>query len=296
MDMDPARLALYRGLAPLEILRVAGAEILAAAHPGLAPAGTLSQPSGDPGGFQAAIAAGEAWLRERGCIRALGPMEVCTWFPYRVSLGPWGVPAFPLEPTFEPGPWREAGYAPVAHYNSVLVPHDTLLERFGGAQARLEAQGFRFRPLDPDHFERDLELGWGLSTAAFAGAYAYVDLPWPAFLALYSGYRSYLDPRLCCLAFGPDGQPAGFYFNFPGPPVEGHPTAIYKTVAVHPRARGERLASALLERAHRQSQAVGLTGGMIHALMWRDAGSQFLGARGERIVREYELLAKAISG
>lgn len=294
MDMDPARLALYRSLAPLEILRVDGAEILAAAHPGLAPAGSLSHPSGDPSAFAAVIAAGEAWLRQRGCTQALGPMELCTWFSYRVNLGPHEFPAFPLEPAYEPEPWLQAGYRKVANYNSILVPHDSLLERFGGTQAQLEAAGYQFRPLDLDRFEQDLELGWGLSCAAFAAAYAYVELPLSAFIALYSSYRAYLDPRLCCLAFEPDGTAVGYYFNFPGPVFEGQPTAIYKTVAVHPRARGKRVAAALLERAHRQSSALGMVGGMVHALMWYEAGSQFLGARGERVVREYGLLAKPL--
>lgn len=46
--MDPARLALFRSLAPLELIEVAGASVLAAAHPGLAPAGSLSHPTGEP--------------------------------------------------------------------------------------------------------------------------------------------------------------------------------------------------------------------------------------------------------
>jgi hypothetical protein len=35
---------------------------------------------------------------------------------------------------------------------------------------------------------------------------------------------------------------------------------------------------------------------MVHALMWCKAGSQFLGAPGERVVREYRLLARPLSG
>ncbi len=294
--MDPDRLALYRSLAPVEIIARDGAEILAAAHPGLAPAGTLSQPSGDPDGFAVAIAAGEAWLRARGCTQVLGPMEVCTWFTYRVRLGPEWFPSFPLEIDAAPQPWLAAGYTQQAHYNSILVPHASLLARFGGTQARLEAGGYSFRPLDLDRFDQDLAVAWELSCAAFAEAFAYVPLPWPAFHALYTGYRAYLDPRLCCLAFDPQGQPVGYYFNFPGPSFEGASTAVYKTVAVHPRARGLRLAAALLERAHTQSQALGMGGGMVHALMWRRAGSQYLGAHGERVIREYALLGKALEG
>jgi GNAT superfamily N-acetyltransferase len=290
--MDPRRLSLFRSLAPLEIIEAGGACILAAAHPGLAPAGSLSQPWGDPAGFLAVIRAGEAWLRGRGLRRALGPMELCTWFSYRANIGPHEFPAFPLEPAADPEPWLQAGYGEVASYNSILVPHGSLLERFGGSQARLEARGYRFRPLDLNNLEADLALGWGLSRAAFADAFAYVELPLEAFLALYTGYRGHLDPRLCCLAFDPDGEAVGYYFNFPGP--EG--TAIYKTVAVHPRARGQGVAAALLERAHRASQALGMHGGMVHALMWCKAGSQFLGAPGERVVREYRLLARPLSG
>ena len=293
--MDPARLALYRTLAPLEIIERRGASLLAAAHPVLAPAGSLSHPSGDPAGFAAVIAAGEAWLRERGCTRALGPMEVCTWFAYRANSGPHDFPPFALEPSFVSGPWQVAGFSEVAHYNSVLVPHAPLLERFGGTCGRLEAQGFRFRAMDMDHFDRDLALGWELSCAAFEEAYAFVPLPWPAFRATYTGYRALLDPRMICLAFDPSGRPVGYYLNLPGPMFEGAQTAIYKTVAVHPAARGKRLAAALLERAHRQSRALGMGGGMVHALMWNEAGSQFLGADGSQVVREYTLLAKELS-
>ncbi len=35
-------------------------------------------------------------------------------------------------------------------------------------------------------------------------------------------------------------------------------------------------------------------GGMVHALMWCEAGSQALGARGERVIREYALLAREL--
>jgi GNAT superfamily N-acetyltransferase len=292
--MDPARLPLYRSLAPLELLAVDGAEILAAAHPGLAPAGSLSQPWGDPAGFAAVMAAGEDWLRARGLGRVLGPMEVCTWFPYRARLGPEDCPSFPLEVHSSPEPWQATGYRVVAHYNSILVPHDSLLERFGGAQERLEAAGFSFRDLDPERFEEDLALGWELSRAAFAEAYAYVDLPWTAFLALYRGYRAYLVPELSCLAFDPDGRPVGYYFNFPGPTFDGQPTGVYKTVAVHPRARGQGVAAALMERAHLSARALGMGGGLIHALMWNQAGSQHLGAPGERLVRDYALYGKEL--
>ncbi len=61
--MDPARFALYRQLADAALIDASGASVLAAAHPGLAPAGTISAPRGDPAGADAAIAADPApWL------------------------------------------------------------------------------------------------------------------------------------------------------------------------------------------------------------------------------------------
>ena len=56
----------------------------------------------------------------RGCTAALGPMEVCTWFPYRANLGPAGRPPFVMEPAADPAPWLALGYRPAGEYASSL--------------------------------------------------------------------------------------------------------------------------------------------------------------------------------
>ncbi len=292
--MDPARIALYRSLAPLAPLRARGAELLAAAHPGLVPDGTLSAPQGDPAGFDAVIEAGEAWLRQRGCARALAPMEVCTWFPYRACLGPWQRAPFPLEPMTRPEPWLERGYQAVAHYDSQLVPHQPQLSRLESAAARVAAAGLRVRPMDPGDFEAELRRAWEVSLAAFEGAYAYVPLPWEAFRALYLPYRAMLDPRLVFFAEDGAGRVAGFAMTYPEAGEGGERAVVYKTLAVHPRAQRCGLGRHLLACVHRAAMAQGLGGGLIHALMWQGSASQRMAVKTGRVIREYALLGRGL--
>ena len=293
--MDRQRLALYRRLAPVEWISQGGAALMAAAHPGLAPAGSLSAPVGDPGGFSAVIVAGEAWLRGRGCTRVLAPMEQCTWFPYRARLGPFDYPELPLEPRADPQPWQQAGYAELARYDSTRVQHELQLARFAAAEARVAEAGIRLRPLRLRQWERELRRAWEICQTAFARAYAFVPLPWEAFLALYAPLKPLMEPRLVVMAEDSEGQVAGFLMSLPGPDAPGGATALAKTLAVHPRAQGMGLAQALLAHSHHRALELGLPGGLIHALIHRDNASQHLGSAAAQLLREYALYGRELA-
>ena len=141
----------------------------------------------------------------------------------------------------------------------------------------------------------ELRIFWKLSHAVFAEAYGFVPLPWPAFRTIYEPYHRLMDPRQVCIAEGPGGEPVGFFLTYPGPEAKDGRAAIYKTLAVHPDARGRGLAQALVVRAHRVAAELGMSGGMIHALMWAEALSSFMAASGGQVVRRYTLLARSLA-
>lgn len=296
-SLSPERLALYRSLATVEVVAAGDAGILAAIHPDLAPAGSLSAPWGDPGDHGAAVAAGEAWLRARGCRRVLGPMEVCTWFPYRANLGPHDLPPFPTEPAAAPEPWLAAGYAVVARYTSQFVPHGPQLRDLEGAGVRVPL-GFRLRTLDPARVEAALHDAWRISLQAFAGAFAFVPVTFEVFRALHLPSAARLDPAFALLLDDPEGEPAAFCLTFPGgPPGDGpfpQGTVIYKTLAVRPDCQGLGLGRVLLHRVHRAALERGYLGGLVHALMWTRSTSQRMAPGAGRVIREYVLYRKRL--
>jgi GNAT superfamily N-acetyltransferase len=271
------RFDLYRQLADVALLEVPGGRVLASIHPLRRGTGALAIEGG-----VAAIRAGEAWLRARGCRRVLGPMEVSTWFPYRARLGPDAEPAFFGEPDEEPGAWLEAGYLEVARYASTLVQNDAAIAR--GEHKR--PAGVRVRRMhDSDEM---LELVYRISHEAFARAFAFTPLPRAAFEALYRPLAQTLDPRLVLIAER-DGEPLGFVLGL----SHGPKRMIVKTVAVRPDAQTAGLGTWLVGELHRAAAVLGCREG-IHALMWSGSHSGRICPSGERI-REYALFERELS-
>lgn len=291
--MNPERLALYRQLANVAWIEADGSGLLASVHPDLRPVGGLSAPTGDTSGNAAAIEAGEEWLRARGCTHARGPIEVCTWFPYRASLGPYDRVPFLLEPTASSDPWIDAGYELEARYSSVLVTNASLVSGTTSHQSR--SVGFTIRDLDLEHFDDELARLYDVTLTAYAQAFAYTPIPYLAFQALYTPFRDGIDPRMVKLAFANDGRVAGYCFCYPDPNPALRQFVI-KTLAVHPRFRGSGLGTALVAACHATAEGLGYTGGGIHALMWQDSLSTRIGSHGEHHrIRDYGLFRKELA-
>jgi GNAT superfamily N-acetyltransferase len=290
--MDPARFALYRQLADAALIDASGASVLAAAHPGLAPAGTISAPRGDPAGADAAIAAAEVWLRDRGCTQALGPMEVCTWFPYRANLGPAGRPPFVMEPAADPAPWLARGYEVAGEYASSLHRSADFVEETAPHRARAAEAGLTLRRMDLDRFDDELGIIYRLSMTAFTRAFAYTPLPEPAFRALYAPLKPHIDPRMVLIAEDRHGAPAGFCFNLPEPLAPQLRQFVIKSLAVDSAWRQLGLGSWLVAESHLTALDQGLDGGGIHALMWSGSHSRTISAHAGGIFRRYALFRR----
>lgn len=292
---SPERLALYQQIAAVGAFAEGPSRCLAAIHPALPEAGAI----GDWRGSDAVRQQAEAWLAERGATVARGPMEVCTWFPYRANLGPHDERAFLLEPTEPIHRWLHAGYEPAAHYSTAEVPHDALLTRSERAREQLAPLGWRVEPLHADegtHLSRarydalivDVHR---LSMLAFADAYAFAPISLAALTALYEPLRERLDPTLVFLAYAPDGRVVGFLFCLvdDGPP----PRLLLKSLALEREARGHGLSWWLTGAAHATAAARGIPNAL-HCLRHEGSVSMRLHAHQERIIRRYALLEKPL--
>ena len=271
------RLDLYRQLAVAERVACDDGEILASVNPAHSPVGALGAPTG---GVES-IRAGEAWLRERGCVAAQGPLEVATWFPYRANLGPHDEPVFWGEPTAAPEPWVQAGYREVARYASSLCGNDDAIA-YGERKA---PTGVTLRTLED--FDASLLTIHQLVTSSFRQAYAYSPLPFQAMAAMYRPLREHIVEEMVLFAER-DGEPVGFVFGIPDLLQPGTGRFVVKTLAVRPEERRNGLGAWLVGELHRQADGLGFDRG-IHALMWAGSRSRNISAHGGRIFREYAL-------
>lgn len=292
---SPERLALYQQLATVRTFAEGPSRCLAAIHPALPDVGAI----GDWRGSDAVRLQAEAWLAERGATVARGPMEVCTWFPYRANLGPHDERTFSLEPTEPVHRWLHAGYAPAAHYSTAEVAHDALLTRAERAREQLAPLGWRVEPLRADEgahlsrarYDELIVEVHRLSMLAFADAYAFAPIPLGALAALYEPLRERLDPTLVFLVYAPDGRVVGFLFCLvdAGPPQR----LLLKSLALEREARGLGLSWWLIGAAHATAASRGMPHAL-HCLRHEDSVSMRLHAHQERVIRRYALLEKSL--
>ena len=229
------------------------------------------------------------WLNARGARRIVGPMDGDTWHRYRVNVGPWDRPPFPLEPwnpRYYGALWERAGFVQLESYSSKWIDDvATLLPKLQAGLERSESRGVRIRPLDTSRLTDELSRVHALSTAIFSDAFLYSPIDRERFLALYAGAERLLDPELVLFATAPDGQDVGFVFGIP----DARQGAVhYKTIGVLAEWRRAAVAAALSHRVYSNAVKRGLRAGN-HALMRDDNRSQALDQGLGDVFRRYVL-------
>lgn len=268
-------------------------------------------------------------LADRGAATVLGPMNGSTWRRYRLALpaaggaGDGGETPFLGEPVTPPGyvaHFAAAGFEPVAHYQSRIVPLtggdspardpmdaerrsppgsvppaggrlDLPLNRTDGP-AGASARAVETEPLRLADWDAAIAEIHELSLAAFAGNAFYTPIPLGEFRRLYDPLRPLLDPALVRLARTEAGRLVGVVLAYPDPLGEragGVRRVVLKSLAVHPDARGTGLGTRLTGEVHSAAASAG-AGAVIHALMHEGNPSNRIsaGAR-SRLFRRYAL-------
>ena len=219
----------------------------------------------------------KAWARGQGAEQLYGPINFTTHGAYRLLLD--------AEPGFRPfvgEPYNPPAYlALVASYGfriarRYITQTNTAplkSERIDAARARLLDAGYTLACLDGDRWRALLPELKPLTDLVFARNFAFTSISYESFTR---GYGEVVARRLCArtsmLAYGPDGDIAGFVLVYPdyGPLViqsagpnriapsalsfaehaplleaRGERTGIVRTIGVAPAHRGRGLSNAL---------------------------------------------------
>jgi GNAT superfamily N-acetyltransferase len=229
----------------------------------------------------------ERLLREAGMHEAVGPLDGNTFFAYRACVGDVSSePMFASEPSLSPSPFRCLGWREEARYRTTRCPNGPQLTR-----ERPLPPGWRVRQLDVSRLGDELAALYQVTCAAFAEAHRYSPVPLDVFARLYAPSHGRVDTRFVLLAEDPDGRVQGYVYAWPEPE---HGRFVLKTLAVHPDARGARVATHLMARVHAQAESLGLSYGL-HALMWEGSLSRAITAHGGLTVRQYALYRKRLA-
>lgn len=230
-----------------------------------------------------------SWLRGRGAGRIVGPMDGDTWHRYRVNVGPFARPPFPLEPwnpAWYGALWESNGFSRVEMYSSKWIDDvAVLLPALESGKQRSEERGVRVRQLRRDRLREELALIHEISSRIFADAFLYSPIPRDEFLALYAGIERLLDPELVLFAEDSEGGPVGFVFAYDDP---ARPAVHYKTIGVLPEWRRPGVAAALSHHVYTAALRRGRPQGN-HALMRDDNRSQALDQGHGEVFRRYAL-------
>jgi hypothetical protein len=235
--------------------------------------------------FDAAV----RWLSAQGAGRIVGPLDGDTWHRYRVNVGPFERPRFPLEPWNPPyyqRLWERAGFTPLESYSSKWIADvGTLLPGLEQGLKRSRDRGIRIRGIDTTRIESELALVHRLSLEIFRDALLYTPIGRDEFLAMYAGMERLLDPELVLFAEDAAGTAVGFVFAYADLPQRA---VHYKTIGVLAEWRRAAAAAALSHAVYSGALRKGLPNGN-HALMRDDNRSQALDQGLGEIFRRYLL-------
>jgi len=169
-------------------------------------------------------------LLAKGFPQVVGPMNGNSWFNYRLAMEPLPEPAFtrePWQPDDQKKAFKVAGFHSLEHYCSNtqkgLDIHD---DRLPDARKRLQKQGIRIVPFNPDNAGEIMLQVYQLCCESFAENPFYQPITFDQFDALYSQPLAALPAMFCQLAYQHD-ELVGFIFSYPD-----ESTLIVKTVAV----------------------------------------------------------------
>ncbi len=230
----------------------------------------------------------------------IGPMDRTTWGRYRLALptpaaeDPEPFLTEPVNPPEYAAHFEKAGFQPVQHYVSRLIPAlDALSDRTRETTDWFTGQGFVLETLEPARFDTHLDELYDLCVVAFAENPYFSPITRDEFRETYRPVRSFVDPDFVILARDAEDRLAGFVFAFPDlMEPAGQPTrVIVKSLAVTEDARGAGIGSLLVHEVHRRAAGKGFKAA-IHALMHVDNASHRISKHGGETFRRYALFGR----
>lgn len=259
------------------------------------------------------LCAADGWLRDQGCESIVGPINGDTWHPYRFNVGPHSEPPFLLEPTnqgYYPKLFLSTGFEVVDRYHSLRVDNiERILPELRPAWSSAIERGFRFRSFRLDRFQQDLRTIYDVSIASYRNNFLYEDISWEEFYELYRDVKPLIQPKLVWFVEDEHGNVVGFLFCLVDyyravASMKGrtgilsklrflwHRSAAecvnFKSIALIPECRREKLGSALMYLGYQESTKLGFS--KANLCLIRDGNpSSRLDGGNSRMLRRYEL-------
>jgi GNAT superfamily N-acetyltransferase len=194
----------------------------------------------------AALQAARNWLKEKGCTRAYGPINLSTWFTYRYKLpspDPYQFWFEPIAPDSYRSCFTKADFVDDSLFLSEAIETYATLEAYAKpAYEKAIASGYRIEGVDTARFVKELlPRLYPICMKSFAKNYLFEPISLEGFLALYSGISSIVDLKHSQLLYSPEGELIGFSLWI----VENR-HIMMKTVAVDPAYQGRGLSNAMV--------------------------------------------------
>lgn len=242
-----------------------------------------------------------SFLKRAGATRAVGPLHLNTWLPYRFALPTEDRQQFiwePSNPASYPEHWKRAGFKREMLYSSEgHAEFGSLMERLKPEWIRARDQGYSFRPIDPERLlDHELKILHRLSMIGFSQNHLFEPMPEALFRELYvplAGKNARQNLSLSGFVLSPEGEEVGFSFSFIDS-SQGDPKVVLKTATLLPAHRGKGLSNALFyETLHGLDP--GIHREFVSALVKEGAQSHSYGKKHPRLWRhEYELLYREL--
>lgn len=239
------------------------------------------------------------FLKNSGATRAVGPLHMNTWLPYRFSLPTEDSIRFiwePSNPRDYPEHWKRSGFErEMLYFSEGHGEFGSFISRLKPDWERAQAQGYSFRPISPDKLlDQELKILHRLSMAGFSGNHLFEPLPESLFRELYvplAGKNAQQNLSLSGFILSPKLEEVGFTFSFIDS-SQGAPRVVLKTATLLPDHRGKGLSNALFYETLRSLDPQ-VCREFISALVREGAQSHSYGKKHPRLWRhEYELLGR----
>jgi GNAT superfamily N-acetyltransferase len=168
---------------------------------------------------RALLGAAEAWLRDRGRQRAIGPVGITPRDQIGALVDGFDQPAAlltPYNPRYYAALFEAAGYRPTVSLRAYAWRPDMVDTRgMIGLGQQIAARGeFEIRPVDSDRLESEATLVARLLNQAFQHVWGYIPITDAEAVAIARNLAPVLDPSLCLIAVR-RGEPCGVALTVP---------------------------------------------------------------------------------
>ena len=217
------------------------------------------------------------WNKLRNLNMILGPINFSTWLSYRLPSFSDGGPQFSFEPK-EPFDYvkdlKRIGFKTHKTYSSKgfgLISQ--FITESKSAYDQAISNGLIFEFLPKVLSEKDIEELYHLSIVGFDKNYLATPIDLITFKNLYKIGNGVNDFSNSLLVKSNSGSFVGFFICF----IEKE-HAICKTIAIHPKCRGQGLSNALFHQALLRAQSSGVSA-MVSAMVIEEAQSESYGKK-----------------